>query len=60
MKQLWLKILQKLTEQTNGTFLMLSKRINFEINKKSLKSKDDNNISSNKSIKFRKQYTVGL
>ena len=48
MKQLWPKLLQKFPEQINGTFTMLGKRIYFDKNKKSLKSKDNENISDDK------------
>ena len=54
------KILQTLPEQINGTFMILGKRIYFDKNKRSLKSKDNNNISADKEINFCEQYNVGL
>ena len=50
MQQLWKKLLQTLTEKINGTVMMIGKRIYFNKNKKSLKSKDDNKISLDKKI----------
>ena len=48
MQQLWKKLLQTLTEKINGTVMMIGKRIYFNKNKKSLKSKDNENISDDK------------
>ena len=47
-------------EQINGTFMMLGRQIYFDKNKKLIKSRDNKNISDDKSIKLCEKYNVGL
>ena len=60
MQQLWPEILQTFPYQINGTFMMLGKWIYFDKNKKSLESKDNKNITADKSINLCEKYNVGL
>ena len=60
LQQLWPKLIETLPGKINGTFMMLVKRIYFDKNKKSLKIKDNKNISADRAIKLCEQYNTGL